>query len=280
MHLDTKTVTAVVREEKGVAARLVYAMKSALSSTLRDVTLAKTTSTLARTTTVHTRPTTHIANAVRGKTHIPEAFGEMETRLFERKFREETTPPNEVFVNAHLAKFTAEGLRQENSNLNKTLRSRVDRMDTLAKQRSLVLNEFNTARERKAMATASEHARHAGVMEERRAVERRELEIEEAVAEKDRLRRVAMNLDAKAEALTGIDAFEANLVKLGADADNAPALDFSKGAKAPEADHRARPARDALFASKVAAAAARARARGRRVREQGQGARRGGAREP
>jgi hypothetical protein len=43
VQLDTRTVTAIVREEKGIAARLVYMLKMSLDSIVRDVQTSKLT---------------------------------------------------------------------------------------------------------------------------------------------------------------------------------------------------------------------------------------------
>ena len=67
-----------------------------------------------------------------------------------------------------------------------------------------------------AQITAGAYAEHAEAMERKRNVEKRELEVEIALAEKDRLRGVSANVSARDEAVGGIDAFEANLRRLGA----------------------------------------------------------------
>ena len=66
-------------------------------------------------------------------------------------------------------------------------------------------------REAKAVRAASEYATHAEILRARADAERREIEIEMALEEKERLARVAREEREGEEALRGLDAFEKNL---------------------------------------------------------------------
>jgi hypothetical protein len=115
--LDTRVVTSLVREERGVASRLVYRLKSVVDSVVRDVERSKrgTIGTLAKTTAVPTR-----SNAVLTESHrsvgafntAKAARASADAKIFEDTIRAAEAKPNHLMEEAAVSRFRAEGERQ------------------------------------------------------------------------------------------------------------------------------------------------------------------------
>mmetsp|Transcript_23743 Transcript_23743/g.58199 ORF Transcript_23743/g.58199 Transcript_23743/m.58199 type:complete len:773 (+) Transcript_23743:84-2402(+) len=216
VQLDTRTVTAIVREEKGIAARLVYMLKMSLDSIVRDVQTSKLSGKLARTVTVETRPSVAIVEGMKNKGSTKAMYETSMSRIFEDNVRKGATNPNALLEAVHLAKFTDEAFRQEADMMGTHLADRSKTLSLQANRRATQLGTFKATREMKATTTAGAYAHHAENMERKRTMEKRELQVELALSEKERLGGVVANLSSRDEAVGGIDAFEANLRRLGA----------------------------------------------------------------
>ena len=217
VQLDTRTVTSVVREEKGVASKLVYQLKMKLDVMSRDVEKSKLGGTLGRTVTARTRPSRAVADSYLGVGSFNSAHAAYETaksKIFEDVVRSREIKPNFLLEEAATVRFRAEGERQAADVLDHTLTLRASIDEHVAERRAHQLNAFNASRETKAIHVAAQYATHAEMLEARREVEKREVEIELAIAEKNRLLAVARNDAARGEALDGIDAFERNLQRM------------------------------------------------------------------
>ena len=217
--LDTRVVTSLVREERGVASRLVYRLKSVVDSVVRDVERSKrgTIGTLAKTTAVPTR-----SNAVLTESHrsvgafntAKAARASADAKIFEDTIRAAEAKPNHLMEEAAVSRFRAEGERQDRDVFEHTMTIRAGHNAHVASRRTKELNAFNARRETKAVEVAAEYATHAELLEARREVEKREVEIELALEEKARLRRARAGEAAKDEAMGDIDDFERRLERV------------------------------------------------------------------
>ena len=207
----------MVREEKGVASKLVYQLKMKLDVMSRDVEKSKLGGTLGRTVTARTRTSLAVADSYLGVGSFNSAHAAYETaksKIFEDVVRSREIKPNFLLEEAATVRFRAEGERQAADVLDHTLTLRASIDEHVAERRAHQLNAFNASRETKAIHVAAQYATHAEMLEARREVEKREVEIELAIAEKNRLLAVARNDAARGEALDGIDAFERNLQRM------------------------------------------------------------------
>ena len=107
--------------------------------------------------------------------------------------------------------FLQEGERQKAEAAEAVRNRKIGISNRHADRRVEAVNAFNKTREAKAVRAASEYATHAEILRARADAERREIEIEMALEEKERLARVAREEREGEEALRGLDAFEKNL---------------------------------------------------------------------
>ena len=110
-----------------------------------------------------------------------------------------------------MSHFIQEGERQKQEAEQAVLSRRLGLSNVQIDRRIDSVNAFNATREARAVLTASEYATHAEILRARADAEKREIEIEMALAEKARVGKLAREEEEGEEALRGLDAFEKNL---------------------------------------------------------------------
>ena len=214
--LDARAVTSIVREERGVATRLLVQLKSVLDAMVRDVEQSKRAgvSALARSASLPTKPSLSVAQSHRGVGAFNSRLStrrDADAKIFNDVVRARETRPNALMETSRVRAFLAEGERQKAEAAEAVRNRKIGISNRHADRRVEAVNAFNKTREAKAVRAASEYATHAEILRARADAERREIEIEMALEEKERLARVAREEREGEEALRGLDAFEKNL---------------------------------------------------------------------
>ena len=209
-----------MREEKGVASKLLVHLKSVLDAMVRDVEKAKTStiSGLAKTQTLPTRPSLSVAEQHRTTGNfnsLRQKSDQVTTKIFNDVVRTKEQRPNTLMETARLSKFYQEGERQQIEVEEAIANRRTGLSNEVIDRRIDTVNQFNSIREAKAVRTAAEYATHFEILQSRKDAERREIEIELAVEEKQRVTQAERDYLDGQEALSGIDAFERNLSRRG-----------------------------------------------------------------
>ena len=221
VQLDTRTVTSLVREERGAATRLLSSLRMNLDAMVRDVEKAKVGTKLGRTAmSAGTKPSLGVAESFRRTGNFntaKRAYDSQNFRNFETTLRVNEDRPNLVMEQAHVAHFAEEKYRHQERVVSDHNAKKEEMLRELQSRRSQQVDRFNSTREFKAVNTANAIASHQRYMSELRDMERTEVEIEMAIAEKDRLARLDRTLTSKADTMDGIDEFEKNLERMRED---------------------------------------------------------------
>ena len=221
VQLDTRTVTSLVREERGAATRLLSSLRMNLDAMVRDVEKAKVGTKLGRTAmSAGTKPSLGVAESFRRTGNFntaKRAYDSQNFRNFETTLRVNEDRPNLVMEQAHVAHFAEEKYRHQERVVSDHNAKKEEMLRELQSRRSQQVDRFNSTREFKAANTANAIASHQRYMSELRDMERTEVEIEMAIAEKDRLARLDRTLTSKADTMDGIDEFEKNLERMRED---------------------------------------------------------------
>ena len=209
-------MTSIVREERGVATRLLVQLKSVLDAMVRDVEQSKRAgvSGLARSASLPTKPSLSVAQSHRGVGAFNSRLSarrDADAKIFNDVVRAREARPNSLMETSRVRAFLAEGERQKAEAAEAARNRKIGISNRHADRRVDAVNAFNKTREAKAVRAASEYATHAEILRARADAERREIEIEMALEEKARLARVAREEREGEEALRGLDAFEKNL---------------------------------------------------------------------
>ena len=209
-------MTSIVREERGVATRLLVQLKSVLDAMVRDVEQSKRAgvSALARSASLPTKPSLSVAQSHRGVGAFNSRLStrrDADAKIFNDVVRAREARPNALMGTSRVRAFLQEGERQKAEAAEAVRNRKIGISNRHADRRVEAVNAFNKTREAKAVRAASEYATHAEILRARADAERREIEIEMALEEKERLARVAREEREGEEALRGLDAFEKNL---------------------------------------------------------------------
>jgi hypothetical protein len=218
--LDARAVTSIVREEKGVAAKLLVHLKSVLDALIRDVERSKASSIggLARSQTVPTRPTIAVLEQHRGVGMFNSKKLKHEsvtTKIFNDLVRTKELAPNQMLETARLSQFYQEGERQRLEVETQIADRKQGLTEKAIDRRVNTVNNFNSVRQAKAVRTAAEYATHFEILEARRDAEKREIDVDLAVGAKTRVRHAEMKESEFSEAIDGIEVFERNLSRVG-----------------------------------------------------------------
>ena len=221
VQLDTRTVTSLVREERGAATRLLSSLRMNLDAMVRDVEKAKVGTRLGQTAmSARTVPSLGVAESFRRAGAFNTArsgYDSQISRQFETTLRVNEDRPNLVMEQAHVARFAQEKYRHQERVVADHVAKKEEMLRELRDRRSRQVERFNSTRESKAANDAAAIASHRRYMSELRRMERTEVEIEMAIAEKDRLARLDRTLASKADTVDGIDEFEKNLERMRED---------------------------------------------------------------
>ena len=221
VQLDTRTVTSLVREERGAATRLLSSLRMNLDAMVRDVEKAKVGTRLGQTAmSARTKPSLGVAESFRRAGAFNTArsgYDSQISRQFETTLRVNEDRPNLVMEQAHVARFAREKYRHQERVVADHVARKEEMLLELQTRRTRQVERFNSTRELKAANTAAAIASHQRYMSELRRMERTEVEIEMAIAEKDRLARLDRTLASKADTADGIDEFEKNLERMRED---------------------------------------------------------------
>jgi hypothetical protein len=167
-----------------------------------------------------TKPSLGVAESFRRTGNFntaKRAYDSQNFRNFETTLRVNEDRPNLVMEQAHVAHFAEEKYRHQERVVSDHNAKKEEMLRELQSRRSQQVDRFNSTREFKAANTANAIASHQRYMSELRDMERTEVEIEMAIAEKDRLARLDRTLTSKADTMDGIDEFEKNLERMRED---------------------------------------------------------------
>ena len=117
VQLDTRTVTSLVREERGAATRLLSSLRMNLDAMVRDVEKAKVGTRLGQTAmSARTVPSLGVAESFRRAGAFNTArsgYDSQIARQFETTLRVNEDRPNLVMEQAHVARFAQEKYRHQ-----------------------------------------------------------------------------------------------------------------------------------------------------------------------
>ncbi|GFR40940.1 hypothetical protein Agub_g1600 [Astrephomene gubernaculifera] len=213
VQLDTRVANMLIREELGVAPRLLYSIKQNLASIQKTLTKFQHTGNLGRTMGATVSPSRGLLEAQKHNTN-KEKYESSAHRHFEDMLRIQAANPNVVMESMHLSKFTDEGLRQQREALATLLRERAQHVAQRDTFRAGQMDRMHSGRSDKAQKLARDDAIHAALLKRKEEMEREELRVELALSEKARRKKLEELHHAALDVQGGIDAFEINMKRL------------------------------------------------------------------
>ena len=175
VQLDTRTVTSLVREERGAATRLLSSLRMNLDAMVRDVEKAKVGTRLGQTAmSARTKPSLGVAESFRRTGTFNTArrgYDSQISRQFETTLRVNEDRPNLVMEQAHVAHFAQEKYRHQERVVADHVARKEEMLRELQHRRSQQVERFNSTRELKAANTAAAIASHQRYMSELRRME-------------------------------------------------------------------------------------------------------------
>ncbi|GLC51118.1 hypothetical protein PLESTB_000467700 [Pleodorina starrii] len=213
VHLDTRVVNMLIREEAGVAPRLLYSIKQNVASLNKSLTKFQHTGSLGRTMGASVSPSRALLEAQKHNTS-KEKYDTSAHRQFEDLMRLQAANPNQVMESIHLSKFADEGLRQQREALATLLRERAQQAAQRDTFRAGQMEKMGSARSDKAQKLSRDDAVHAALLKRKEEMEREELRVELALSEKARRKKLEELHHAALDVHGGIDAFEINMKRL------------------------------------------------------------------
>ncbi|KXZ56759.1 hypothetical protein GPECTOR_1g684 [Gonium pectorale] len=213
IHMDTRVANMLIREESGVATRLLYSIKQNLASMQKTLTKFQHTGNLGRTMGASVSPSRGLLDAQRHNTS-KEKYESSAHRHFEDIMRIQAANPNAVMESMHLAKFTEEGIRQQREALATLLRERSQHAAQRDTFRAGQMEKLSSARSDKAQRLARDDAVHAALLKRKEEMEREELRVELALSEKARRKKLEELHHAALDVHGGIESFEINMKRL------------------------------------------------------------------
>jgi len=216
LPFDSKLANQIMTEEKGVASKFLYQLKTVLDSLRKDMYDSKNTGNFARTLTVATVPTTIAVESQRTKSQKAVYDAKMH-KQFEENMRLHAQHPNKMYETMHLARFGDEQQAYEERMSHDEVMDYTMTMERRDSYRRERLDLMRAQRRERAEEEENLMGTHRASMTHMRTLEKKELRIELALNEKkERRRRARMDASAN-DALDGIDSFEKNLKRLGCD---------------------------------------------------------------
>ncbi|KAG2499886.1 hypothetical protein HYH03_002175 [Edaphochlamys debaryana] len=213
VHMDTRVANMLIREEAGVAPRLLYSIKQNVASMHKSLTKYQHTGNLGRSMGAYVSPSRGLLEAQKHNTQ-KEKYESGAHRHFEETLRNNATNPNAVMEAMHLSAFTEEGIRQQREALATLLRERATTVAQRDTFRAGQMDKLHSARSDKAQRLDRDEAVHAALLKRKEEVEREELRVELALSEKARRRKLEELHHAALDVHGGIDAFEINMKRL------------------------------------------------------------------
>ncbi|GIL73035.1 hypothetical protein Vretimale_4669 [Volvox reticuliferus] len=211
--LDTRVVNMLIREEAGVAPRLLYSIKQNVSNLHKTLTKYQHTGSLGRTLGASVSPSRTLLEAQKHNTS-KDKYDTSAHRHFEELLRLQAANPNMVMESIHLSKFADEGLRQQREALAALFRERAQHTAQRDTFRATQIDKMGSARSDKAQKLARDDAVHAALLKRKEEMEREELRVELALSEKARRKKLEELHHAALDVHGGIDAFEINMKRL------------------------------------------------------------------
>ncbi|KAL6765964.1 protein associated with central pair microtubule complex [Haematococcus lacustris] len=214
IQFDSRTANALMREEPGVALRLLYSIKQNLSQVKKDVEKFKHSGRLGRELGASQEPNSTLLEALQFNTD-KQAYTQGSHRFFEESMRSkmpDTT--NHLMAAMHLRRFSERQYRQDSA---AAAALDAERQAAAAKQeafRTSLKQKMSSTRSSKAVQLERDDDVHRSLMRRKVEAEREELRVELALAEASRRRKLEGQQLAGADVNTGIDAFEINMKRL------------------------------------------------------------------
>ncbi|KAG2448325.1 hypothetical protein HYH02_006909 [Chlamydomonas schloesseri] len=213
VHMDTRVANMLIREEAGVAPRLLYSIKQNLGSIQKTLAKHKHTGNLGRTLGASVSPSRGLLEAQKHNTS-KEKFESGTHRHFEDTLRSQAANPNAIMESMALSKYTEEGIRQQREVLAGLLRDRAQHTAQRDTFRATQIDKLSSARSDKAQRLERDEAVHAALLKRKEEMEREELRVELALSEKARRKNLEALHHAALDVHGGIDAFEINMKRL------------------------------------------------------------------
>ncbi|MEW5317265.1 MAG: hypothetical protein WDW38_008576 [Sanguina aurantia] len=213
VRMDTRTANSLMREEAGVAAKLLYTIKQTLGQLNKDLQKLDASGKLGRTMGTSTVASRGLLDATTLNTQH-STYDASAARQFEDTMRNNAENPNALREAVHLERFSREGTRQARNAARALVDSRAAAVDLQATARRGQLDRMGTARSDKSLRLQHDDAVHASLLKRKEAAEREDLRVELALAEKGSRHRLEELSHASLDVHHGIDAFEINMKRL------------------------------------------------------------------
>lgn len=211
--MDTRVANALIREEPGVAARLLYSIKQNVTNLNKSLSSFQHTGNLGRSLGASVSPSRVFLDAQQHNSK-KEAYQTGAHRHFEDTMRSQALNANALMESMHLAQYTAEGQRQNQAVLAGMLKERSQKLGERSMFRATQLGKLSSARSDKTQKLLRDDAVHASLVKRKEDIEREELRVELALAEKARRKKLEELQHSSRDVNAGIDAFEVNMKRL------------------------------------------------------------------
>ena len=216
IKLDSRMANAIMTEEKGVAARLLYTIKVKTDALHKNLADSRRTTNFATRTGVETRPSFSVLEK-QGHRSEKAAFEHSKALMFEDILRSKVGNSKAILETLHLERFHAEQLEQKRRAEEGYSMERTAKRDARRDFRDQMLGTMTAVRTARAQQQREVEAQHKGFLDARKHLEREELRVELTLAERTLRKQAYAHDDSARDVERGIESFEGNLQRLGGD---------------------------------------------------------------
>mmetsp|Transcript_35241 Transcript_35241/g.78424 ORF Transcript_35241/g.78424 Transcript_35241/m.78424 type:complete len:1824 (+) Transcript_35241:146-5617(+) len=213
IKFDTRTANSLMREEPGVAVRLLYSVKQNLGQVHKDVQKFQNSGRLGKELGASVPVTRNLLDAQQYRTQ-KEKYESTGHRFFEDTMRRKQDNPNMLMESMHLRKFTEEQYKQERRANRGLSEEQAQYKAQQAAFRKSLQTTMSAGRTEKSKKLQHDDAVHAAILKRKEEIEREELRVELALSEKSQRKKLEELNHASLDVAHGIDAFEINMKRL------------------------------------------------------------------
>ncbi|KAG1668074.1 hypothetical protein FOA52_010484 [Chlamydomonas sp. UWO 241] len=213
IKFDSRTANSLMREEPGVALRLLYSMKQNLGQLHKDMTKFQHTGKLGKELGASVPVGRPLLDAQQHNTK-KEPHSNGQQRFFEESMRKKAGSANALMESLHLRQYMEEMYRQERRAEKGEHADALSASQARSTFRSSQISKLDKGRRDKGKLLDHDDAVHASLMKRREELEREELRVALALSEKSRRKKLEELSHASLEQSAGIDSFEINMKRL------------------------------------------------------------------
>eukprot|EP00798_Chlamydomonas_sp_ICE-L_P002728 gene2728-12601_t len=213
---DTRTANSLMKEEPGVALRLLYSIKQSVGSLQKELTKFQHTGSLGKEYGAVTQANRGLLEAQQYNT-IKEPFHNGNQRLFEESMRSIAGNNKHIMEAVHLQRFTDAGYDTDMKANNGNAAERAMLEQQAISLRSGLLNKMGTGRNDKATKLQHDDAIHSAILKRKEDLANEETRVQMTLHGKSSRKKLVEINHASLDVHNGIDAFERKLLKTPSD---------------------------------------------------------------